>query len=93
MKYKLTFYHRVMAVRRGAFRDVSPDKPYALTVQGPLRLTATGSVICQANIDDDSGKFVAVKDEKRSRRQSDYAYSVPGAGCFRSLFIEAMPEK
>jgi len=92
MKYKLTFYHRVVPVRGLTFRDVSPDEPHALIVEGPLRLTAIGSVMCEANIDDDSGKFVAVRDEKRFRRQSDYAYSVPGAGCFRSLFIEAVPE-
>ena len=93
MRYKLTFYHRVMPVRGAAFRDVSPDKPHSLIAQGPLRLTATGSVICQANIDTDSGRFVAVRDEKRSRHHSDYAYSLPGVGCFRSLFIEAVPEK
>jgi len=93
MKYKLTFYHRVMPVRGHAFRDVSPDKPRSLIVEGPLRHTAIGSVICQANIDDDSGKYVAVRGEKRFRRRSEYAYSLPGAGCFRSLFIEAMPEK
>ncbi len=93
MRYKLTFYHRVTPVRGAPFRDMSPDQPHALIVDGPLRLTAVGSVISEANIDDDnSGRFVAVRDEKRSRRQSDYAFSVPGAGSFRSLFIEALPD-
>jgi len=93
MKYKLTFYHRVMPMRGVGFRDVSPDEPHALIVQGPLRLTAIGSVMCEANMDDDTGRFVAVRGEKRFRRRSEDAYSLPGAACFRSLFIEAMPEK
>jgi len=93
MRFKLTFYHRVVPVRGVAFRDASPDKPHALIVEGPLRLTAIGCVMSHANIDNDSGRFIAVRAEKRSRRRSDYAFSVPGSGCFRSLFIEAMPDK